>query len=263
MSPSPELLAWRICGCSIVVWCVILCRGRLAPRRAFTLKTVGLIIGASLLISFNWGLFIWAVAADKILEAGLGYYINPLVNVVLGMIFFSEKLGPMRAIALALASAGVAVITLAAGVFPWFSIVLACTFAFYGLLVKQLPADFDSVEILGWVTTIIGPLSGLLLVVMGVRGEWHIVGFGTPTTILLVFAGMATFLPLWLFGVGARNLPLGVLGFLQYIAPSLMVLIGVLVYGEPFGFTRGAAFFLVALALGFYSSTLRRIPETG
>lgn len=258
--PSLELLAWRVAGCSVFAWIVVLTRGRRSSRSLFTRRTIRLLITAALLIAANWGLYIWAVNSERILEASLGYYINPLVNVVLGVLFFSEPLGPRRKIAIILALVGVVLMTLYAGVFPWVSLVLALTFGFYALTVKKLPQELDSIEVLAWVTGILGPFAAGYIVfaaLSGTGGGWHLVGYGPTVTVLLLVAGLVTLLPLWLFGVGAKRLPLGVLGFLQYVAPTLMLLLGVLVYGEPFGGFRIAAFALVLAALAVYSSTFR------
>ena len=123
---------------------------------------------------------------------------------------------------------------------------------------KRLPPEIDSIEVLAWETAILGPIAGAYLAILGVPGSWHIVGSGGVVTALLLAAGVVTLLPLWLFGMGVRRLPLGVIGFLQYIAPTTMLLIGTLIYKEPFDLPRGVAFVLVAAALGLYSSTLRR-----
>ncbi len=256
--PSLEILAWRVGGCSLLVWFIILIRRRLLPGSVYNLKVISLLFGASIFIALNWGLFIWAVTSEKILEAGLGYYINPLINVILGVLFFSEKLGRIRVVALFLASGGVTIMAVASGVFPWISIILAISFGFYGLMIKQLPDEFDNIEILVWVLVLLGPVAGIFLGMKGFSGELHFIGYGISTSILLIFAGFVTFIPLWLFGVGARRLPLGVIGFLQYVAPTMMLLIGTLIYGEPFSLLKGIAFALVAVASGLYSSTLRR-----
>ncbi len=254
--PAMELLAWRVAGCAVMAWLFILLRRRPLSRGIFSPKVVINLLLAALLIAGNWGVFLWAVSTDRILEASLGYYINPLVNVVLGVIFFSERLTRARYIAIFLAFAGVVLMTLNAGKFPWISILLALQFGFYGLAVKSLPAEMDSIEILAWETALLGPIGAGYLFWMG-GGSLHISGYGSTVTLMLLLAGIVTLTPLWLFGIGARRIPLSAMGFLQYVAPTIMLLLGVLVYGEPFGIYRGIAFVLVAAALILYSLTLR------
>jgi chloramphenicol-sensitive protein RarD len=158
-----------------------------------------------MLIGGNWGLFIWAVASERILEASLGYYINPLVNVVLGVMFFSEHLGRKRIIAIGLAAAAVIIMTIDAGTFPWVSILLALLFGFYGLTVKGLPSQIDSIEVLAWETAFTGPLFAGYLAYRGFGTGLHFFGSGSTVTFLLILAGPVTLFPLWLFGVGAKR----------------------------------------------------------
>jgi len=253
--PPAELLAWRVAGCGATAWIFVALRRRTAPRSVFSTRVLAQLGLAALLIGGNWGIYIWAVSAERILEASLGYYINPLVNVVLGVVFFSETLGRRRLIAVALALTGVVLMTLETGTVPWVSLLLALLFGFYGMTVKRLPPEIDSVEVLAWQGLLLAPLSGGYLALQAARGEAHIAGFGAPVTVLLLAAGLITLVPLWLFGAGAKRIPLSSLGFLQYIAPTLMLLLGTLVYGEPFGLFRAAAFALVAAALVLYSTT--------
>ena len=254
--PPTEILAWRVVSGAMVVWTIILFRGQIELKKLLTFRAVGMLMLAAVLISINWGIYVWSVATDRLLEAGLGYYINPLVNVVLGVVFLSERLGPVRLTALGFATGGVLVMTLAAGVFPWTSLALACSFGCYGLIMKKMPGHMNNMEILAWILLLLSPVALTWMISLGFRGEWHFTGNGNLSTALLLLAGVPTFLPLWLFGVGARRLPLGTIGFLQYIAPTMMVSIGVFVYGEPFGLIRGISFALVAIALGLYTSTL-------
>ena len=126
-------------------------------------------------------------------------------------------------------------------------------------MTKQFPASMDSIEALGWELVLLGPLGILYLAGKGINHTWHITGYGAGVTILLLLAGAVTLVPLWLFGTGAKKLPLGVLGFLQYIAPTMMLLLGVLAFGEPFGWGKAAAFLFILTALAIYSSTYRNI----
>lgn len=255
--PSMELLAWRVAGCGVVAWLVIVFRRKALNRNIFTTKIVINLLLAALLIAGNWGVYIWAVATERILEASLGYYINPLVNVVLGVIFFSERLSRTRYVAIFLALAGVVLMTLDAGTFPWISILLALQFGFYGLAVKSLPSEIDSIEVLAWETVLLGPIAAAYLAYLGGNGKLHFSGFGPTVTVMLVLAGIVTLVPLLLFGMGARRIPLSAMGFLQFVAPTMMLLLGVFAYGEPFGIYRGISFLLVATALVLYSITLK------
>jgi len=256
--PSAELLAWRVAGAGILAWFFILIRGKSLSRNVRTPRVFVFLILAAIFISCNWGMYLWAVSHGKIVEASLGYYINPLINVVLGVLFFSEHMGRTRYIAIFLAAAGVVLMTLDAGVFPWLSMVLALSFGFYGFSVKYLPPELDSIEVLAWETLLLSPVAAGYLVFLGIDGSIHFFGSGPSVTIMLVLAGFVTLLPLWLFGIGARRIPLSTMGFLQYTAPTIMLLLGVLAYGEPFGLYRGAAFILVAAALVLYSTTLTK-----
>lgn len=252
-----EILSWRIAGCGVTAWIFVLLRRRPVQKELMNRYNAALAVSGSILIVCNWGIYIWAVSTGRILEASLGYYINPLVSVLLGVLFFSEKLGRVRYIALALALAGVVLMTLDAGTFPWVSVLLALLFGFYGLVVKRMPPQMDSVEILAWETVLLSPLAIGYLVYLGISGNLHLSGFGAMLTTMLLLAGSVTFLPLWLFGVGTRRIRLSSMGFLQFISPTMMLLLGVLVYREPFGVFRAVAFVVVAASLVLYSLTLR------
>ena len=249
---------WRIASCGVAAWAVLLIRRKPVSAAVLTRPVVIRLVLAALLITLNWGLYIWAVATARIIQASLGYYINPLVNVVLGVLFFSEKLGRIRQVALGLAMAGVVLMTFDAGTFPWVSILLALAFGFYGMTVKILPKDMDSIEILGWETALLSPLAAAYLVRLGFSGGLHFAGYGFHLWFMLSLAGVVTLVPLWLFGAGARRIALSTMGFMQYIAPTMMLLLGVLAYGEAFGVFKAIAFGLVVAALVLYSITLQR-----
>jgi chloramphenicol-sensitive protein RarD len=252
-----ELLSWRMAGCGMIAWTMILLRRKPLNLKLLTPCAALLLLAAALLLVVNWGIYLWAVSEDRILEASLGYYMNPLISVILGVAFFAERLGRIRYAALFLALCGVVLMTLDAGTFPWVSISLALLFGLYGMAVKRLPPGLDNIEILAWICTLLSPAAAVFLVFRGFGEGIHIAGYGFTVTFLLLMAGTVTFLPLWLFGVGARRIPLSAMGFLQYITPTMMLLLGVLAYGEPFGLLRMIAFGLVAGALVLYSLTLR------
>jgi chloramphenicol-sensitive protein RarD len=221
-------------------------------RRPRTLLTVAV---AALLIGFNWLLYVWAVIHGHIVEASLGYYINPLVNVLLGVAVLRERLDRPQSIAVALAATGVAVLTIVHGRFPWIAISLACTFGLYGLVRKTVAAD--AVVGLLWETAILTPAAAAYLALLAAR---HSGAFGasTATTMLLVLGGAVTAVPLALFAHGARSLPLSTLGFVQYLSPSLQFLIAVFVYDEPFTAAHAVTFTCIWTALAVLTWDLRK-----
>lgn len=203
-------------------------------------------IGAAALISVNWWLYIWAIDAGFVVESALGYYINPLVSVVLGVVFLREKLTRGQALAFGLAAAGVLVLSLGVGHFPFVSIGLALSFGFYGLLKKQ--ATVSALVSLQLETLLSLPLA-VALIILSPQGLW-----GSPeptvfTVVLLVVAGPVTALPLWLFGAGARLIPMARLGFLQYLSPTITLALGIWVFHESFDSWRALAFGAIWLAL--------------
>lgn len=205
----------------------------------------------ALLISFNWLTYIWAVNNDFILEASLGYFINPLINVVLGVIFLKERLRPAQTAAILLAGSGVVYLTLNYGAFPWIALILAFSFGFYGLARKIAP--LGSIEGLATETAI------LLLPALGVMlyfersGQAAFLHSSASTSGLLILSGAITAVPLLLFSASARCITLVALGILQYIAPTLQFLIGIAVYGEPFNRTRFFGFCIIWMALAIFT----------
>jgi len=212
-------------------------------------------LGAALLISFNWWLYIWAINTGHVIESALGYYINPLVSVLLGLVFLKERLTAAQAAAFALAAVGVVVMAFGVGRVPFISLGLALSFGFYGLLKKQAPVS--ALASLQVETLFSLPLAlGLLAFAPG-----GLVGPSPDalTLVLLVVAGPLTAIPLWLFGAGARLIPLVRVGFLQYISPTITLVLGLLVFHESFGVWQAAAFGCIWVALGLYTlDTLRR-----
>jgi len=203
------------------------------------------------LLAGNWYTYIWGVNAGFIVETSLGYFINPLVNVLLGYLFLRERLRPAQWAALAVALAGVLYLTFSYGAFPWIALTLAFSFGTYGLLRKT--AALNSAEGLFLETAMLSlPALGFLLLQES-RGMGALGHTGTTTALLLVGAGVVTAIPLLLFAAGARRITLTTLGLLQYIAPTLQFLIGVLIYGEEFGPARMVGFGLIWLALILYT----------
>ena len=201
---------------------------------------------------FNWFLFIWAINSNHILQTSLGYYINPLVNILLGMVFLGERLSWMQWIAVALAALAVGLLTLRYGHFPWVSLALAFSFAFYGLIRKIAPVGALvglTVETLLLSVPAIG-----YLVYIDTLGQGSFLRAGISTDLLLIGAALVTALPLVLFTLGARRLHLSTMGFLQYIAPSCTFLLAILVYAEPLVQGQLLTFVLIWTALILYSA---------
>lgn len=218
-------------------------------------KTIRM-VGAALLISFNWWLYIWAINAGHVVETALGYYINPLISVLLGVLFLKERLSQAQKVAFLLALAGVVVMAIGVARVPFVALGLAVSFGFYGLLKKQAPVSaLSSLQ----VETLFSLPLALGLFAFGTPSGL----FGsdpTPWTIvLLVVAGPVTAIPLWLFGAGARLIPLGRIGFLQYISPTINLILGLFVFHETFGIWQAAAFACIWAALTLYTyDTIRK-----
>ncbi|MEZ2332784.1 EamA family transporter RarD [Mesorhizobium sp. RCC_202] len=251
--PLAEVISHRILwsvpiGAAVLVWA-----GRTADFKAAIRSPRSLAMAAltAVLISINWGIYVWAISVDRTVETALGYYINPLVSVVVGALLLGEKLDRLQIMAVALAAIAVAVMTIEAGKLPWVSLALAFSFAAYGFFRKTLP---------------IGPSQGFLLEVLLLSapalcyivyliatGQDHFVSGTAGDTALLLGCGPVTAIPLLFFAFGAKLLRLSTIGIMQYIAPTMVFLIAVLVFDEPFGTTEAIAFVLIWIALAMYS----------
>ena len=210
------------------------------------------VLGASgVLIASNWLVYVWAVNNGHMLEASLGYYINPLINVLLGLVVLRERLRPLQWVAVGLAALGVAQQVWQLGSLPWVSLVLALTFGFYGLIRKQAPVDaLPGLVVETWMLLPLA-LGWLLLFADGPSA--HLAFWTTPQALWLAAAGPITLVPLVCFNAAARHLPYATLGFLQYIAPTLVLLQAVLLFGEHLDSTRLVAFGCIWLSLVVYS----------
>jgi chloramphenicol-sensitive protein RarD len=213
------------------------------PRVLMTLALTSALIGV------NWLVYIYAVMSGHVLEGSLGYYLNPLVNVLLGVVLLKERLSRFQKIAVGLAAAGVAVLAAGAGDALWISLTLAASFALYGYLRKVAPVD--SLEGLSIETTILLPLALAYLIWLEQAGAGHFLETRT-TDILLILGGALTAIPLLLFTAAARRLPYSTLGFLQYVAPSLQFLLAVLVFGEPLTTAHIVCFAAIWAALAIF-----------
>ena len=214
-------------------------------------KKLGILFITSLLISFNWGIFIWAISVERTLEAAMAYYINPLLSVALGVIFLRDRFNRLQLVAILLAALAVVILTVMQGVLPWISLSLAMTFALYGLLRKTVdvgPTQGFLVEII-----LIFPIAMIYLVWLVFEGQLAFGATGNLDVFLLMCAGPATAVPLILYASGAKRLRLSTIGMMQYIAPSIIFFIGLFVFGEELKQSLLIAFVLIWSALVIYS----------
>lgn len=219
-------------------------------------KTVAAMVAAGITISFNWGTFIWAVNNGHIVETSMGYYINPLVSILFAVVFLRERLDKMQLAAITCAFIGVASMVYSFGKIPWVSLTLAFTFALYGLLKKILPVSALTSIMLE--TLLITPLALVYEYSLWQQGVSFYASGNLQVIMMLTGAGVVTAIPLLLFTAGARLLPLKIIGFLQYISPTLTLLIGVFVYNEAFTASHLLAFgWIWAALLLFIVSQLR------
>jgi chloramphenicol-sensitive protein RarD len=206
---------------------------------------------ASVLISGNWFLYIWAVNNGYLVQTSLGYYINPLISVLLGVFFLKEKLSPAQKVAFILAMIGVLILTFSYGQFPWLSFVLAISFAVYGLLKKQI--KLDALRGLTIETFFITPLALGYYIWLFIDNRAVFLHSDVKTDTLLIFTGIATALPLVLFAKGAQRIPLYMVGFLQFIAPTMMLFLGVIIYKESFGQVDLISFIFIWIGLVLFT----------
>jgi chloramphenicol-sensitive protein RarD len=262
--PATELLAHR------VVWSLIFLFGLLAAKRrlgvvwstlrsAKVMKLLGL---SAVLIAVNWGLFIWAVMAGRLVDASLGYFINPLANVVIGVALLRETLSRSRWIAVGLAGVGLSILLVSSGGSSlWVALSLASTFALYGLCRKLAPVD--SIVGLFVETLLVAPIAIAFIAMREASGA-GVLGAADVWLILLAsFSGPVTAVPLASFAAAARRMPLSTLGFFQYISPSLQFLIAVFVFGEHVDGPRLVAFCFIWVALAMMSVTAIRDRSRG
>ena len=268
-----HILAFRILFSLVFVGFLLLLQKNTAWLNAFRdPKKALILIPAALLICCNWGMYIWAVNSGHTLQASLGYYINPLFSILLGLVFFRERLSPLQWAAVIIAFAGVLLLTLLSGKAPWISLLLALTFGLYGLLKKKL--SLSALESLGAETLASAPIGILLLlfsfgdphnesgagnlVFSGMQGLDYLFALPLRIWLPLALCGIVTATPLYFFAKGAKLLPLSALGFTQFISPTLQFLLGLLVFGEAFPPHHFAAFGLIWTAAILYILSLKR-----
>lgn len=251
--PALEIVAHR------AWWSLVFVLGLLAVQRRFAWlgevlrqpRTLAVFACSAALLSANWLLYVWAVNAGRVVDASLGYFINPLLNVMLGYLVLRERPRPLQWAAVALAAAGVVWLALGSGHLPWISLALAASFGFYGLLRKT--ATLGALEGLTLETLLQAPLALGWLLWLAAAGQSHFAQGQPGIDILLLLAGPFTAVPLLLFAAGARRVTLATLGLLQYLGPTLQFLLGVFLYNEPFDTRRALGFVLIWAALALYS----------
>ena len=255
--PVLEVLAHRIVWSVPIAGVILLALGRTADLRAAfrSPRTLAFAALTASIVSVNWGVYVWAIGAGRALETALGYYVNPLFSIFLGAVFLGERLSRTQMAAIALAALGVVVITMEAGGLPWVSIALAVSWGFYALAKRTLP---------------VGPAQGFFLEVLilsvpslayvayvQATGQGHLFASGTDFG-LLIACGLVTAVPLILYASGARRLRLSTIGIMQYIAPSMIFVIAIFAFKEPFSAGRLAAFACIWAALVIYSWSMLR-----
>lgn len=256
-----ELLAHRVVWTAIVTLAAMAAVGRLPELRAAVRDRRGLVaaVASSALISGNGLAFFWAVANDRVLETSLGYYLTPLVNVVLGYVVLREPLTRLQGIAVTLAAVGVVNLTVGVGSLPWVSLVLAGCFGLYGLVRKVAP-----VESLAGLCVEMSLAAPFALLFLGLAPETPLGVMATGTTgdrLLLAVSGVATAAPLWLFAIGARRLRYTTMGLLMYVTPTGHLALAVLAYGEPFTASHAVTFALIWAAVIAYAGEAARVTR--
>jgi chloramphenicol-sensitive protein RarD len=251
--PAPQVLCHRIIWSFLTLLVLIMI---LRKWNAFRTAVEGLYVlrayaAAAVLIGMNWFTYIWAVNAGFIVETSLGYFINPLLSVLLGVVFFRERLRPWQWFTIGLAAVGVLYLTIAYGTLPWIALTLAITFGLYGLVKKIAP--LESLYGLTLETGILLLPAFMFLLYSDRTGRGAFLHAGAISDVLLVGAGFITAVPLLMFSSAARRLLLSLIGVLQYIVPTLQLLLGVLVYREPFTIVKLIGFGIVWIALIVYA----------
>ncbi|MFE0013905.1 EamA family transporter RarD [Mesorhizobium sp. NPDC059054] len=261
--PLAEVVAHRIIWSVPIAAAVLIWLGRTADFKV-ALRSPRMLAMAALtatLITINWSIYVWAIAVDRTVETALGYYINPLVNVLVGALLLGERLNRLQIAAVALAAIAVIVLTVEGGTLPWVSLALAFSFAAYGFFRKTLP---------------IGPSQGFLLEVLilsipalayviwlALKGEGNFAAGNATDTLLFMGSGIVTAVPLLLFAFGAKLLRLSTIGIMQYIAPTIVFMIAVFIFGEPFDTTKAVAFGLIWAALAIYTWSMLAASRRG
>ncbi len=218
------------------------------------ISQIVLLVLAAILIAFNWGIYIWAVANNRVMDTSFGYYINPLLNVVLGVFIFKERLSTIQWCSVGLATLGILFLTFQLGTIPDIALELAFTFGLYGVVKKKLVIHpFTSIAFEAWLIT---PFA-LAYTLYIDPSSWASFQYDTYTALLFVISGLTTSAPLVLFSYGARLLPLNLLGFLQYVSPTIALMLAIFYFGESFDTNKLIAFSFIWAALAMYTTSNR------
>ncbi len=258
-----------------VVWTLLVCAVLLTVTRAWagvrpvvrSGRALAMLSAAAVLIATNWLVYIFGVLSEQVVQTALGYYINPLVTVLLGVVVLRERLRPAQWVAVGTGAAAVAVLCAAYGGVPWIALTLALSFGLYGLLKNRVGRSVGAVHSLSVETAVLAPASLAAMVWIGLDGTATFTDLGLGHALLLASTGVVTAIPLLLFASSARRVPLSMIGLLQYLTPTLQLVIGVTVLGEPMPLVRWIGFGLVWLALVVLTVDMlragrRRLTET-
>lgn len=250
--PATEIVGHRLAWSLVFVLVVLAVRRDWAwLKKAFNWRTLLIYLISGVLLTMNWLLYVYAVNSGLVVEASLGYFINPLVSVLLGVFFLKERLPLSKWIAIGLAAIGVIYLTVRYGSFPWLAIGLALTFGSYGLIKKLSP--FDALHGLAMETMLVFPPILIYLLVLQVQGHAAFLHGEPSISFLLVFAGVVTSIPLLMFASAARSIPLSTVGLLQYITPTAQFLLAVFLYAESFNHDQLIGFIIIWIALAVFS----------
>ncbi len=247
--PSVQVLGHRVVWSFVLVAGLLLALGRWKGFSAVLKQRTILVrhTAAALLLGSNWLLYVWAVNAGFVVETSLGYFINPLLSVALGVLFLQEKLRPAQWIAVSLAAAGVLYLTFLYGELPWIALILAASFGLYGLLRKTSP--LGSLDGLALETGILFLPAFAFLLTTNMNGSAAFLNTGAVADLFMIGAGPVTVIPLLLFAAATQRIPLSLVGITQYITPTMFFLIGIFLYNEPFSMGRLVGFILVWIGL--------------
>lgn len=269
--PALEVIGHRIGWSFIMLLIYIVFRGQWRALRASAVnwRTLGIYSIAAVLLGVNWLVYVWGINAGFIVETSLGYFINPLLSVLLGVVFLRERLRPMQWMPVGIAAIGVTYLTFIYGRLPWIALSLALSFGFYGLVKKLSP--LGSLYGLTLETGILFPIAVIYLIILEFNGSGAFFHDGSFIDVLLIGAGLVTTIPLLMFASAAKQIPLTIVGLLQYIAPTIQFLIGVFLYKEPFDQAHLIGFAIVWVALiifaveGYFARRMeiQTIPELG
>ncbi|MCF3641566.1 EamA family transporter RarD [Rhizobium sp. TRM95111] len=256
--PATEVVAHRIVWSVPIAGLVLVVLGRTADIRAALVspRMLGMATLTAALITVNWGIYVWSIGAGRAIETALGYYINPLFSIFLGAVILKERMTRAQMAAVALAAVAVAILAVDAGGMPWVSIGLCVTWGFYAFFRKTLPIGPNQGFFLEVLLLSVPAIGYILWLEVG--GQGHFGDTGLSDMLLLLACGLVTAVPLMIYANGAKLLKLSTIGIMQYIAPTMIFVIAVFVFREPFGPAKLAAFVLIWSALVIYSTSMLR-----